>query len=69
MHGGDHVGMPVAQRGHGRAARGIDIAAPLRVAYLQAAGGDGDGGRVVQMAMEHMAHGSSFKEQMFHHII
>ena len=69
MHGGDHVGMTVAQRGHGRTARGIDIAAPLRVADFQAAGGDGDGGRVVQVTMEHMAHGSSFKEQMFHRII
>ena len=42
--GGDHVGVAVAQRGHGRAAAGIDVFVALGVAQQHALGG-GDKGR------------------------
>ncbi len=55
-HGGEHVGMPVAEAGDGRASRGVEVDATLGVDDLDARAGNRDRHHGVWRAMQNMRH-------------
>ena len=54
---GHHVGMTMAEAGHGRAAGGVEIDATGSVDELDPAAGHGDGQGAGDLAMKEMGHG------------
>lgn len=61
MHGGQHVRVPMAQAGHGRATRGIDVSLALRIGQVDALPADGHRRLALQLAMKHMGGRCSHK--------
>ncbi len=57
VHRGEHVGMRMAEAGHGRAAAGVDVLAALAVGDADAFGCDGDRRQGLELAMEYVRHG------------
>jgi hypothetical protein len=57
VHRGDHVRMPMAQRGDRCAAGGVEVVAAGGVADRHAARGNGDRRGVAEMAVEDVRHG------------
>ena len=57
LHGGQHVRMVVAERGHGSAAAGVEIGVALLVAHLHAEGDDGGGRNLAQVTVDQVRHG------------
>jgi hypothetical protein len=60
VHGGQHLGMGVAQRGDGGAAAGVEVGAAGTVGDGDAAGLHGERRRTMQVAVDDVAHGASF---------
>jgi hypothetical protein len=61
VHGGDDVRVAMAERGHRRAAAGIEIGLALAVAQGDAFAADGQGRGLAQAAVQDVAHGASPK--------
>ncbi len=61
VHRGDHVRVAVAEAGHRRAARGIDIGAPRGVGDRDAAAPDGGRQLVLHRAVEDPGHGNPWQ--------
>ncbi|MCY1514612.1 hypothetical protein D9M68_491600 [compost metagenome] len=57
VHGRHDLGMAVAERGHGRAARGIEVLAPFGVADEHALRAGGNGRGLAKVAVEDVRHG------------
>jgi hypothetical protein len=57
VHGGQHLGVRMAERRHRRAARGVEVFAALGVADVHAVGAGGNGRGLAKVAVEDVRHG------------